>query len=119
MSDETAEQVRGRRQSVSLNRLYLDPNNFRFVDHPEYRPVSQEHVFDADVQRRTTGFVLGRHQENVRDLIASIKENGWLDIDPILARRDAARFLVVEGNRRVATLKYLQRRYEEDAIDLG
>lgn len=119
MSDETAEQVRGRRQSVSLNRLYLDPNNFRFVDHPEYRPVSQEHVFDADVQRRTTGFVLGRHQENVRDLIASIKENGWLDIDPILARKDAARFLVVEGNRRVATLKYLQRRYEEDAIDLG
>ena len=120
MSDETAEQVRGRRQLVSLNRLYLDPNNFRFVDHPEYRPVSPEHVFDADVQRRTTGFVLGRHQENVRDLIASIKENGWLDIDPILAqRKDAGRFLVVEGNRRVATLKYLQRRYDEDAIDLG
>ena len=120
MSDETAEQVRGRRQLVSLNRLYLDPNNFRFVDHPEYRRVSPEHVFDADVQRRTTGFVLGRHQENVRDLIASIKENGWLDIDPILAqRKDAGRFLVVEGNRRVATLKYLQRRYDEDAIDLG
>ena len=119
MSDESAEEVPGRRQSVSLSRLYLDPNNFRFVDHPVYRHVSQEHVFDADVQRRTTGFVLGRHQENVRDLIASIKENGWLDIDPILARKDAARFLVVEGNRRVATLKYLQRRYEEDAIDLG
>ena len=119
MSDETAEQVRGRRQSVSLSRLYLDPNNFRFVDHPEYRPVTPEHVYNADVQRRTTGFVLGRHQENVRDLIASIKENGWLDIDPILARKDAARFLVVEGNRRVATLKYLQRRHEEDAIDLG
>ena len=119
MGDETAEQVRGRRQSVSLSRLYLDPNNFRFVDHPEYRPVTPERVYDADVQRRTTGFVLGRHQENVRDLIASIKENGWLDIDPILARKDGVRFLVVEGNRRVATLKYLQRRHEEDAIDLG
>ena len=119
MSDETAEQVRGKRQLVSLNRLYLDPNNFRFVNHAEYRPVTPEHVYDADVQRRTTGFVLGRHQENVRDLIASIKENGWLDIDPILARKDGVRFLVVEGNRRVATLKYLQRRYEEDAIDLG
>ncbi len=35
MSDETAEQVRGRRQSVSLSRLCLDPNNFRFVNHPE------------------------------------------------------------------------------------
>ena len=120
MSDETADQMRGRRQSVSLGRLYLDPNNFRFVDHPDYRPVPPERVFDADVQRRATGFVLGRRQENVQDLIASIKANGWLDIDPILVQRtDTGRFLVVEGNRRVATLKYLQRRYDEDAIDLG
>ena len=120
MGDESAEQVRGRRQAASLKRLYLDPNNFRFVDHPDYRPVPPEHVFDADVQRRTTGFVLGRGQEHVRDLVASIKANGWLDIDPVLVQRtDGGRFLVVEGNRRVATLKYLQRRYEEDAIDLG
>ena len=64
--------------------------------------------------------MLGRSQEYVQDLIASIKANGWLDIDPILVeRKDKGRFLVVEGNRRVATLKYLQRRYDEDAIDLG
>ena len=117
---ETTEPARSKRQFVSLARLYLDPNNFRFVDHPEYRRVLPEHVFDADVQRRTTGFVLGQNQDHVRDLIASVKENGWLDIDPILVRRqDGGRFLVVEGNRRVATLKYLQRRYDEDAIDLG
>ena len=120
MSDETADQIRGRRQSVSLKSLYLDPNNYRFVDHPDYRPVPPDHVFDADVQRRTTVFVLGRNQENVRDLAASIKANGWLDIDPVLVRRaDGGRFLVVEGNRRVATLKHLQRRHEEGAVDLG
>ncbi len=122
MSGETAEQTRSGRRSVSLSlgSLYLDPNNYRFLDHPDYRRVPPERVFDADVQRRTTGFVLGRHQENVRDLVASIKANGWLDIDPILVEsRDKGRFLVVEGNRRVATLKHLQRRYEEDAVDLG
>ena len=120
MSDETAEQVRSGRRYASLTRLYLDPNNYRFVDHPDYRQIPPEHVFDADVQRRTTGFVLGRNQESVRDLIASIKTNGWLEIDPILVEsRDKGRLLVVEGNRRVATLKYLQRRYEEDAIDIG
>ena len=119
MSEESTEQVRGRRQNLSLGRLFLDPNNFRFVDHPEYRPVPPENTFDADVQRRTTGFVLGRNQENVVDLVASIKANGWLDIDPILVERKDKRFLVVEGNRRVATLKYLQHRYQEDAIDLG
>ena len=120
MSDETTEQIRSKRQTVSLSSLYLDPNNYRFVDHQEYRSVPPERVFDAVVQRRSTSIVLGRQQENVRDLIASIKANGWLDIDPILVQRvDTGRFLVVEGNRRVATLKYLQRRHEEDAIDLG
>ena len=120
MTDETTEQVRGRRQQLSLGSLFLDPNNFRFVDHPEHLHIPQENIFNADVQRCTTGFVLGPNQENVRDLIASIKANGWLDIDPILGeRKDKGRFIVVEGNRRVATLKYLQRRYDEAAIDLG
>ena len=120
MSDETVEQLRARRQTVSLANLYLDPNNFRFVDHPEYRPVALKDVFKADVQRRTTAFILGESQEHVRDLIDSIKENGWLDIDPILVeRRGSGRFLVVEGNRRVATLKHLERRYQDNAIDLG
>ena len=120
MSDEPTEQLRaGRRQTVSLARLYLDPNNYRIVDNPEYRLVAPADVFNPDVQRRTTGFVLGRSRENVRDLIASIKENGWLDIDPILVeRRDGGRYLVLEGNRRVATLKHLQVRYEQDSIDL-
>ena len=120
MRDETAEQMRSGPRSVSLSRLYLDPNNYRFVDHPDYRKIPPEHVFDADVQRRTTGFVLGRHQESVRDLIASIRASGWLDIDPILVEaKDKRHYLVLEGNRRVATLQYLERRYEEDAIDLG
>ena len=120
MSGETAEQLSGTRRSLSLGSLYLDPNNYRFVDHREYRPIPPERIFDSDVQRRTTAFVLGRNQENVRDLIESIKANGWLDIDPILVeRKGRGRFLVVEGNRRVATLKYLKRRYDEDAIDLG
>ena len=120
MSDEPAEQPRGRRQTVSLARLYLDPNNYRIVDNLEYRPVAPADVFNPDVQRRTTRFVLGRSQENVRDLIASIRENGWLDIDPILVeRRDGGRYLVIEGNRRVATLKHLEGGYEPDSIDLG
>ena len=118
MSDEPAEQLHGRRQTVSLARLYLDPNNYRIVDSPEYRPVAPADVFNWDVQRRTTRFVLGRSQENVRDLIASIKENGWLDIDPILVeRREGSRYLVIEGNRRVATLKHLEGGYELGRLD--
>ena len=120
MSDESTEQLRGSRRAVALSRLYLDPNNFRIVDHADYTRVAPEDVFNADVQRRTTAIVLGPSQEQVRDLIASIRENGWLDIDPILVREnDTSKLLVVEGNRRVATLKHLQRRYEDSAFDLG
>ena len=124
MNEDRLEQPRAEqsssRRTAALSRLYLDPNNFRFIDLPEYKHVAPKDAFDADVQRRTNGFILGRSQENVRDLIASIKENGWLEIDPVLVQdKEKGRYIVVEGNRRVATLKHLQRRYEEDAIDLG
>ncbi|WP_428267609.1 AAA family ATPase [Haliangium sp.] len=109
-----------RRLRVALDNIYLDPNNYRFIDHVDYSEVPPERTFDDQVQRRTTRFVLGKNQELVRDLIASFRENGWLEMDPILVRRHAkGRYVVVEGNRRVATLQHLRRRYREDAIDLG
>ena len=120
MSEESNEPLRGRRQTVSLGNLYLDPNNFRFADNPDYRPVAAEDVFKAEVQRLAQTFVAGKSQEHIQDLIASIKENGCLDIDPILVeRRESGKFLVVEGNRRVATLKHLQRQHEDGAGHLG
>ena len=119
MNDEPAEQSRGERRYVALGSLYLDPNNYRFADHPDYRKVSSGDVFKADVQRRTNTFILGRNQVNVRDLIASFKENGWLELDPILVQKQGRKYRVIEGNRRVATLKHLQQRYEASAIELG
>lgn len=120
MSEESNEPLRGRRQTVSLVNLYLDPNNFRFVDNPEYRLVAAEDVFKAEVQRLAQTLVAGKSQEHIQDLIDSLKENGWLEIDPILAeRRESGKFLVVEGNRRVATLKHLRRQYQDGATRLG
>lgn len=120
MSEESNEPLQGRRQTASLGNLYLDPNNFRFVDNPEYRLVAAEDVFKAEVQRLTQTLVAGKSQEHIQDLIASIKENGWLDIDPILVeRRESGKFLVVEGNRRVAALKHLQRQHQDGATRLG
>ena len=120
MSEPSSESMRSRRQTVSLSSLYLDPNNFRFADHPDYHRVADEDVFRADVQRLAQTLVAGKSQEHIQDLIASIKENGWLDIDPILVeRRQSGKFLVVEGNRRIATLKHLQRLHEDGAVHLG
>ncbi len=119
MSD--SERNISQRSQLSLKSLYLDPNNYRFIDAENYVDVDDAQAFSADVQRRTTHFILGKNAENVRDLIESFKKNGFLPVDQIQVRRfeDSGKFLVVEGNRRVASLKWLQEKYDKEGIDLG
>ncbi len=122
MNDSEKSLSHDRRSQLSLKSLFLDPNNYRFIDSPNYVPVTEESATASEVQRRTTALILGKNGENVRDLIDSFRKNGFLPVDQIQVRRigDSTRFLVVEGNRRVATLKYLQFRHESDeALDLG
>lgn len=90
-----------------IDRLILDPNNYRFIDRPDYKPVTDAELADARVQQRTLNFILGKNQENVKDLISSFTTNGFLDIDQIQVKPVGDKYLVLEGNRRTATLKYL------------
>ncbi|MCI0470148.1 MAG: AAA family ATPase, partial [Candidatus Aminicenantes bacterium] len=103
-----------------IDRLYLDPNNYRLIDHPEYRQVPDDKISDPLVQKRTRSLILGRNNENVKDLIDSFKENGYLPVDQIQVKKiKSDYFLVLEGNRRVATLKYLFEEWKEHGIDIG
>lgn|SRR5574344_2367 len=102
------------KNKVKLSQLLLDPNNYRFVDSVSYVPVEDKDVADVRVQARTRNILIGKGQENIRDLITSFKNNGYLDIEPIQVKPIAENkmFLVLEGNRRVATLKYLQEQFD-------
>lgn len=93
-----------------LDRLLLDPNNYRFIDKAEYRFISDEELSDPRIQQRTQNFLIGNKNSNISDLISSFKSNGYLDIDQIQVKAVEDKYVVLEGNRRVATLKYL---YEE------
>lgn len=107
-------------KKVTLSELFLDPNNYRFRHEEDYVDVAEDRLCVPEIQRRTTIFILGDREENVRDLIDSFKRNGWLPVDQIQVRKlGKNKYLVVEGNRRVATLKHLERRYQEGSIDLG
>lgn len=111
---------KSRRLSLALSSLYLDPNNYRFIDHDDYVEVSEDQLVDDEVQRRTRRLILGAGEEKVSDLVASLRQNGWLDVEPIHVRKIAERkYLVVEGNRRVATLKHLQSRWQDATGNLG
>lgn len=93
-----------------IDRLILDPNNYRFIDRQDYKEVSDSEAADPRIQQRTLNFILGKNQSNVQDLISSFKSNGFMDIDQIQVKFVDDRWLVLEGNRRTATLKFL---YEE------
>jgi len=92
-----------------LDRLLLDPNNYRFIDHRDYKKVSMDEVADQRIQLRTYNLLVGKNNENIRDLIGSFKSNGILKLDPIQVKETPdGKYIVIEGNRRTAALKFLQ-----------
>jgi hypothetical protein len=95
---------------VNPNKLYLDPNNPRFITHEEDR-IDEKRFLDADVIDRTRKKMRGKKDEyNIEIIINSITTNGWQPVDIIFVRRfddDADRFVVLEGNRRVVAIKEL------------
>lgn len=101
-----------------IDRLILDPNNYRFIDRADYKHVPDELVADARIQLRTINFILGKNHENVKDLISSFTANGFLDIDQIQVKPVGDKYLVLEGNRRTATLKYLWEEFK-NGNDIG
>jgi len=108
-----------RKRSYNLKNIYLDPNNYRFVDDKKYVKIDDNSLLNDKVQKRTRGFIEGNKRENIKDLISSFKANGFMDVD-VIQVRDLGnnRYLVIEGNRRVATLKALQED-EEKGFDIG
>jgi AAA15 family ATPase/GTPase len=108
------------RKRISLKNLFLDPNNYRLIHEPEYVEVLDEQIKENSVQRRTYRLLTGEKYQHVQDLVESFKANNYLPVDQIQIRPlDTGGYVVVEGNRRIVTLKYLQQEFQAKDIDLG
>ncbi len=104
---------------TSLKNLLLDPNNYRFVDLKKHEPVPENKVADAVIQKRSRTFIEGKNQANIRDLLASFKANGYLDVDVIQVKEmKDGKFLVLEGNRRITALLCLQEDFD-NGVPIG
>lgn len=105
--------------STNLKNFYLDPNNYRFVDHKDYKKIEEKDVLDKKVQQRTRNFISGKNREGVKDLLDSFKANGFLEVD-VIQLKDLGdnNYLVLEGNRRVTALKILKEDYD-NGLDIG
>jgi AAA15 family ATPase/GTPase len=97
-------------KSVPLDDILLDPNNYRFRDNPAYSKIQESDYLNEKYQEKTKNFLIGKNRENISDLITSFKKNGYLPIEMIQVRqiKGTSKYIVIEGNRRVAALKELQ-----------
>lgn len=89
-------------QTISTTQLHFDPENPRF-----YRLNS--HASDEEL----IGDMLD--EEGVSDLMMSIGQKGYFAGEPLLVTEEDGELVVVEGNRRLAAVKLLNREIEAPA----
>jgi hypothetical protein len=91
--------------NLSLDQLYLDPNNPRFSE--DARPyVGDEHIDQEGLQ----GELMSKMETEyaVDRLKDSMESNGYLPIDRIVVRKfKEDKYVVLEGNRRITAAKRL------------
>lgn len=94
-----------RDEMLSLDQLYLDPNNPRFVD-SNWQLIPESTFADNDVQDRT----MRRMNANfgIDKLRMNMEVNGYLPIDRVIVREfQEDKYVVLEGNRRICAAKMI------------
>lgn len=94
-------------KDLPVGKLLLDPNNYRFQDDPSFSLADPKRFYEETVQERAYRRL---RNEGLAELKSSILANGFLRFERIVVRpydNDDDCFVVVEGNRRVAALKWI------------
>jgi ParB-like chromosome segregation protein Spo0J len=97
---------------LPIDRLLLDPNNYRFQDEQNYVTADLNRFHEETVQDRAFRRI---RNEGLLELKNSILTNGFLAVERLVVRRYAAKddhYVVVEGNRRLAALRWICNDYE-------
>jgi len=79
---------------VEPDKLRFDPNNPRFSSTGTKDP--------EQIQR-----LLEQEPHLALELVDSFLENGFIDYEPLVVRREGDHFIVVEGNRRLAAVRHI------------
>ena len=104
--------------TLPISQLLLDPNNFRFQDGSDFVRVDPKRFAEATVQERATKRI---RSEGLGELKNSIISNGFLAVERLVVRSYVKRenepelFVVLEGNRRLAALQWIEQDYEAGA----
>ena len=97
MANDTVRSQFGEFMEIETSKLRFDPENPRFVE------------ADPDLgsdEERIIKFLIDHVDLN--ELIQSIAEVGFIDLEPMLVMKKDDEFVVLEGNRRLAAIRILQ-----------
>lgn len=103
--------------TVNVDQLYLDPNNPRYAEIEQFRPVPLEKVTDEKTQKRAIERIL---QYDIQPLKDSIRTIGFLSVDRmvVVSLPQPDKYMVIEGNRRLGAIKSLLEEWEGNEINL-
>lgn len=104
----------------SIDDLLLDPNNYRFHDMKGYVKVSPKRYHENNVQERAERLLLENGETELRALKESINENGYIPLETLIVKAypyQKGKYVVIEGNRRVAAIRWIKRD-KEHGVDL-
>ena len=101
-------------KKIKLENLFFDPDNLRYDDNFDFDPMPKDKIMNKTNQLK----VYNKLQNDIRELIGSIIENDFIYIEMIIAEKidENGNYYIVEGNRRLSTLKYIQENYHLDDL---
>ena len=109
-------------KQLDTKTLLLNPNNYRFFDNPEYKKRLATRFHKEPVQEATLRLLERGHSYQLKALRNSILTNGYVPMERVVVvpyeHGEGNKYLVIEGNRRVAALKSLLRDSKVGVIDL-
>ena len=95
-------------QELSLEQLLLDPNNYRFYEDQGFVFAAKHRFHEPPVQDRAWQRL---RADGISEVKNSLRTNGFMPMEPLVVKEYehlADRYLVVEGNRRLAALLWIQ-----------
>lgn len=100
----------GTSEEIEPSRLLLDPGNLRLLEKADrsVANVDVKLIGQKAIQEKLYSLIKDDPQFDIKSLESSIAYNGFLKHERlIVARYDGEKFLVLEGNRRVTTVRKL------------
>lgn len=99
-------------KALPLDELLLDPNNYRLQEQSGFVACAPERFH---LERVQGGTLQRLREEALKPLQDSIVSNGYLEIERIVVvpyEHADDKYVVIEGNRRVAALRQIRDEYE-------